>query len=266
MGWRYALMPNARAVLLCGSMLACSATTPPLPRPPVAKTSTSAQPESVSTSTSAPRTPPNPAEPDPARDSTPQTALTLAHDPGRDVVVRFDAAACTVDAGTSLTVEVVVDGQVRDNFVLSTLRAPAACDDHGRTVEKGDFNFDGHEDLAVPIDNSGPYGAPTYLILLFRPATLHYAEAPALSALTRENLGLFSVDAKRKRLITGSKSGCCIHYQSELAVSDDVPTLVSSKVESIVFGNDRCTVIVERTPEHGKPSTTRRPCSKGEMP
>jgi hypothetical protein len=114
--------------------------------------------------------------------------------------------------------------------------------------------------------NSGPYGAPTYVILLFRPATLHYAEAPALSALTRETMGLFSVDAKRKRLIATSKSGGCIHYQSELAVSGDVPTTLSSEVQSIVFENDQCTVVVERTPEHGKPRTTRRPCSKDEMP
>ena len=54
------------------------------------------------------------------------------------MVVRFDAAACGAAAGASLTVDIVVDDQVRDSFMVATQSAPAACDDDGRGVAKGD--------------------------------------------------------------------------------------------------------------------------------
>ena len=39
-----------------------------------------------------------------------------------------------------------------------------------------------------------------------------------LTALAYENLGMFQTDAKRKRIITFAKSGCCFHVTSEYAV------------------------------------------------
>ncbi len=128
----------------------------------------------------------------------------------------------------------------------------------------GDYNFDGHEDLAVPIDNTGSYGGPTYAILLYQALNGRYVEAPLLSALTRENLGLFEVDPKRRRLTIFNKSGCCLHYQAELTVGGEFPTVVSSQVESIVYDNDTCRVVLARTLENGKTRTTTRRCRESE--
>ena len=36
--------------------------------------------------------------------------------------------------------------------------------------------------------------------------------------LTQENLGMFDLDAERKRIITFNKSGCCYHIRSEYKV------------------------------------------------
>ncbi len=130
----------------------------------------------------------------------------------------------------------------------------------------GDYNFDGHVDLAVLVDNAGSYGGPTYAILLYQPLNGHYVEAPLLSALTRENLGLFRVDPKRKLLTIFNKSGCCIHHQSELTVSGDVPTVTNSQIESIIYENDACRVTLERTLSNGKTRTTTRNCNRSEQP
>jgi len=37
-------------------------------------------------------------------------------------------------------------------------------------IEVGDFNFDGHEDLAIQNGNGGGYGSPSYDVYLFSPA------------------------------------------------------------------------------------------------
>ena len=183
----------------------------------------------------------------------------------RDVIERFDSAACTSSEGTDLEIEIRINDAAWDTLTVATDNAPAACADYGRKVELGDYNFDGHEDLAVPVDNAGSYWGPTYAILLFQPLTGHYVEAPKLSTLTRENLGLFQVDPKRKRLIIYNKSGCCIHYKTELSVTGEVPTELSGEVESVIYENDTCRVVLERTAQDGKTKTTTRKCNKDEQ-
>ncbi len=93
-------------------------------------------------------------------------------------------------------------------------------------VVVGDFNFDGREDFAVHVGNDGPYGGPTYAVFLASDRA--FAKSEALSELTEEHLGLFTVDEKRKRLITTSKSGCCWHTTEERAFKGDVlePVLI----------------------------------------
>ena len=206
--------------------------------------------------------PPAEAEPEPAA----RTQLVLSDEQVRDVIVRFDTAACTSSEGTELEIEVRVNDAGVDTFTIATDNAPASCNDYGRHVETGDYNFDGHEDLAVPVDTAGSYWGPTFAILLYRPLNGHYVEAPLLSALTRENLGLFQVDPKRKLLTVYNKSGCCVHYQSDLTVSGDFPSVVSSQVESVIYENDTCRVVLERTLPNGKSKTTTRHCTKDEQP
>jgi hypothetical protein len=98
----------------------------------------------------------------------------------------------------------------------------------------GDFDFDGHEDIAVLDGRHGSYGGPTYTVLLWRDKK--FVVARALGELTHHNLGLFDVDAKKKRLATTGKSGCCWHAFEEYAVAGGQPVLVARTVEDATSG------------------------------
>ncbi|RQO66960.1 hypothetical protein DBR44_16800 [Aquitalea sp. FJL05] len=78
-------------------------------------------------------------------------------------------------------------------------------------INVADFNFDGHADFAVQNGNDGPYGGPTYSVYLYDSTSTQFVLSDELSTLTAETLGMFQVDAKRKRLSTFAKSGCCYH-------------------------------------------------------
>lgn len=81
-----------------------------------------------------------------------------------------------------------------------------------------DFNFDGTEDLAIRNGNYGSYGGPVYDIYVFNQSKNKFVLSQELSALTQENLGMFELDKKRKRIIAFNKSGCCYHIRSEYQV------------------------------------------------
>lgn len=81
-----------------------------------------------------------------------------------------------------------------------------------------DFNFDGTEDLAIRNGNDGSYGGPVYDVYVFNKSRHKFVLSEELSTLTQENLGMFEVDSKQKRLITFNKSGCCYHITSEYKV------------------------------------------------
>jgi len=96
---------------------------------------------------------------------------------------------------------------------------------------KGDFNFDGYEDFALYNGRNGPYGSQTYNVYLYSPAKKTYVLSESFSDLAFGSLNFFEIDAKRKRLITFSKDGCCYHYDTEYVVRDNrpVPVLRTSR-------------------------------------
>ncbi len=99
------------------------------------------------------------------------------------------------------------------------------------TLNVGDFNFDGHEDFAIQIGNGGSYGMPSYSVFLFDPLTGQFQLSKPLSSLIEESLGFFEVDAKNKRLITFSKSGCCYHETVVYRVLQNRPAPVARTIE-----------------------------------
>jgi hypothetical protein len=78
-----------------------------------------------------------------------------------------------------------------------------------------DFNFDGIEDLAIRNGSKGSYGAPSFDVYLYDIKKRQFVLNKELTALATDNLGMFSTDKKRKRLITFFKSGCCWHLTTE---------------------------------------------------
>ena len=81
-----------------------------------------------------------------------------------------------------------------------------------------DFNFDGSEDLAIRNGNESGYGGPSYDVYVFNQTRGQFVLSAELTALAHNNLGMFNTDAKRQRISTFAKSGCCWHETTEYAV------------------------------------------------
>ncbi|WAW09156.1 hypothetical protein NB640_07650 [Oxalobacter vibrioformis] len=81
-----------------------------------------------------------------------------------------------------------------------------------------DFNFDGHEDIAIRNGNESGYGGPSYDVYVYNITRKKFMPSEELTALAHDNLGMFHVDHQRKRLVTFSKSGCCWHLATEYEV------------------------------------------------
>jgi hypothetical protein len=81
-----------------------------------------------------------------------------------------------------------------------------------------DFNFDGTEDLAIRNGNNSSYSGPSYDIYVYNITKKQFVLSEELTNLAIENLGMFQMDHKRKRIITFGKSGCCWHIYTEYKV------------------------------------------------
>ena len=114
-----------------------------------------------------------------------------------------------------------------------------------------DFNFDGSEDVAIRNGNYGAYGGPTYDVYVFHRTKNKFVLSQELSALTHENLGMFEVDPKQKRILTFNKSGCCYHIRSEYIV---IPKHGLSLVKEF---------IEDATVQAGKVKVTERTLNRG---
>lgn len=97
-------------------------------------------------------------------------------------------------------------------------------------IISADFNFDGRLDLAIEDGQNSCYHGPSYQVFLGTAAGLR--PDSAFTRLAQEYCGMFRVDAKRRRLSTMTKSGCCWHEFSEFEVRQNAPFLVRRVEES----------------------------------
>jgi len=114
----------------------------------------------------------------------------------------------------------------------------------------GDFNFDGTEDVAIRNGNDGAYGGPVYDIYVFNKTKHKFVFSKELSSLTQENLGMFTIDEARKRIITFNKSGCCYHTTSEYIVVPKKDLLLVE--ETIQEATENKVTVTSRQLIHGK--------------
>lgn len=115
-----------------------------------------------------------------------------------------------------------------------------------------DFNFDGTEDLAIRNGNYGSYGGPVYDVYVFNKTKKKFVLSDELSSLTQENLGMFQIDAAKKRIITFNKSGCCYHITSEyMVVPNKELLLVREFIEAVVTSGEKVEV-TDRNLVNGK--------------
>ena len=112
--------------------------------------------------------------------------------------------------------------------------------DQQSAVSFSDYNFDGIEDLSLCDGRNGGYGAPSYQIYLFLPRAGRFILSEEFTELSQTGrLGELERDARRKRLRTFSKSGCCLHMTEEFVVVNNRPKKVLEIVEDATIADEK---------------------------
>ncbi|EFK33413.1 Uncharacterised protein [Chryseobacterium gleum] len=87
-----------------------------------------------------------------------------------------------------------------------------------RSVIIDDFNFDRTKDVAIRNGNMGNYSSASYDVYVFNSTRMAFVKSEELTDLGSNCFDFFETDAKRKRLISYGKSGCCRLFTTEYAV------------------------------------------------
>lgn len=124
-------------------------------------------------------------------------------------------------------------------------------------INIGDFNFDGMEDVAICDGENGSYGGPSYRVYLSSRKAGKFVFDQAFTRLGY-HLGMFTVDAKKKRLRIFDKSGFCWHVTEEYAVVGGRPVKVFREVEDATIPDEAKVKIVTRRLLKGKWKETVR--------
>jgi len=75
----------------------------------------------------------------------------------------------------------------------------------------GDFNFDGHEDVAICDGDNGGYHATSYRIYLYSPSRKRFVYSRPFTKMNDGGLGMFQTDKKKHVHFAFFKSTCCWH-------------------------------------------------------
>ena len=140
------------------------------------------------------------------------------------------------------------------SFMLGENDQPGAS-----AVNFSDYNFDGVEDLSLCDGRNGGYGAPSYQIYLFLPRAGRFILSEDFTELSQTGrLGELERDARRKRLRTSSKSGCCLHMTEEFVVVNNRPKKVLEIVEDAMIPDKRRVKITTKQLVGGRWRTTTK--------
>ncbi|UOQ70749.1 XAC2610-related protein [Hymenobacter cellulosilyticus] len=121
-----------------------------------------------------------------------------------------------------------------------------------------DFNFDGTQDLAIRNGNRSSYGGPSYDVYVYASRPRKFVPSAELTALATDNLGMFQLDTKRKRIITFEKSGCCWHLTTEYAVVPGQGLVETKTVEEDATGEGEQVVVTTKQKVQGRWQTSVR--------
>jgi hypothetical protein len=131
--------------------------------------------------------------------------------------------------------------------------------DEQSAVSFSDYNFDRIEDLSLCDGRNGGYGMPSYQIYLFLPRAGRFILSEEFTELSQEGrLGMFERDARRKRLRTSSKSGCCLHMTEEFVVVNNRPKKVLEIVEDATIPDEKRVKITTERLVRGRWRTTTK--------
>ena len=114
------------------------------------------------------------------------------------------------------------------------------------TIIVGDFDFDGREDFAVQIDQSGPYGGPTFAVFLRSATRRRFVRSEPLSRLTQETLGFFRSTPRGTVYSRRRRAAAAFHVFEEHEVVDRRPRVVERVTEDALRGDGFVVVTEER--------------------
>ena len=116
-----------------------------------------------------------------------------------------------------------------------------------------DYNFDGIEDLAIRNGNDGAYNGPSYDVFLFSKPKNKFVASQSLTELASNNLGMFTVDKRKKTIETFTKSGCCWHQTTRYKVVNNQAKKVYVFTEDAMSGGgENMHLITESLLPNGK--------------
>lgn len=144
----------------------------------------------------------------------------------------------------------------KDSLNKTSTKDTVLYDEQGPVI-LGDFNFDGHRDLAVRNGNKSGYHGPSYDIYLFNLTEKRFVLNQQFTKLATENLGMFFVDPEKKLLTTFTKDGCCWHQSSQYEVINNKIKLVSKLTEDAITKHD-IVIITDEKLINGKWITTTK--------
>ncbi len=109
--------------------------------------------------------------------------------------------------------------------------------DDQSTINFGDFNFDGIDDIAICDGADGGYGMPSYRVYLYTPSKKRFVFSPSFTRMNGGGLGMFETDKKKKMHFVFTKSGCCWHQTQGFDVSRGRPRRVYELTENATYGD-----------------------------
>ncbi|OWY28814.1 XAC2610-related protein [Herbaspirillum robiniae] len=177
-----------------------------------------------------------------------------------------DKYACKGSARVSLfsleTHEKIVEIESED-FSISVSRNSnsneesfTATDDGDIVI--GDFNFDGHDDVAIQNGHNGSYGYASYDVYTYDAKRQVYSLNLELTRLTGgEYLGMFHVDKKRRRLLAYNKAADRAFSSFEF-ISDVRGVRKTCEKSEIWDMSDSLVKVTVKTLEHNKWLTRER--------
>ena len=127
--------------------------------------------------------------------------------------------------------------------------------DEQSVLDVGDYNFDGMEDVAVCIGQSGSYGMPAYEIYLSNRAAGKFVLSKPFTDIA-SHLGMFDVLKKTKQIQTFDKSGCCWHITERYNVVNNRPVKVFEMVEDATIKDETKVKVTTKTLVSGKWKTS----------
>ncbi len=95
----------------------------------------------------------------------------------------------------------------------------------------GDFNFDGHEDIAICDGKNGGYITSSYRVYLYSPTKAKFVFDPSFTALSQNpEMGFFKIDKRKKTLTTSTRMGFGHFTQRKYDVFRGKPRLIYERI------------------------------------